>query len=261
MRHLPRTALALVAATAAALLPAAAQATGTDRVEYAALGDSYSSGSGAGPYTDLICQRSDNAHPVLLAAELDAHLTFVACGGATTEEVLEDQIDALDEDTDLVTIGVGGNDIGWTDAILACIVPLNDCTPDIAEAERKVVEELPAKLDAVYTAISEAAPNAEVYVTGYPRLFAAENHCDALGLISIAEQERMNDGADLLSETIEGVADAHGFTFVDVRDAFDGHAICDDEPWIHGLTIFEVPYHPNVDGHRLGYHPTLSAAL
>ncbi|GAB4005294.1 SGNH family lipase [Glycomyces albus] len=261
MRHLRRTALAVVAATAVALLPAAAEATGTDVVEYAALGDSYSSGSGAGPYTDFLCQRSDHAHPVLLAAELDAHLTFVACGGATTEDVLEEQIDALDEDTDLVTIGVGGNDIGWTDAILACIVPLYDCTWEIAEAERKVIEELPAKLDAVYAAITAAAPSAEVYVTGYPRLFAAENTCDALGLISIAEQERMNDGADLLSETIAGVAHDHGFTFVDMRDAFDDHAICADEPWIHGLTIFEVPYHPNVDGHLLGYHPTLSAAL
>lgn len=261
MRKLRRTALALVAATTAVLLPISAEATGTDIIEYAALGDSYSSGSGAGPYTDFICQRSDNAHPVLLAAELDANLTFAACGGATTEDVLEEQIDALDQDTDLVTIGVGGNDIGWTDAILACIIPLHNCTADIAEAEQKVVEELPAKLDAVYAAIAAAAPSAEVYVTGYPRLFAAQDSCDALGLISIDEQARMNDGADLLAETIEGVALDHGFTFVDMRDAFESHAICDDEPWIHGFTILEVPYHPNVDGHLHGYYPTLSAAL
>ncbi|SDD73931.1 SGNH/GDSL hydrolase family protein [Glycomyces harbinensis] len=261
MRRLRRAATLAVAPLAALLLvPAAAQAQ-SEPLDYVALGDSYSSGSGAGPYTDLLCQRSEKAHPSLLAEELDAELTFAACGGATTDDVLADQVDALDEDTDLVTIGIGGNDIGWTGAITACITPFKNCTPQIEEAERKATEELPAKLAAVYDAISDRAPDAEVYVTGYPRLFAARNTCDAFGQISIAEQRAMNEGADLLSSVIEAAAENHGFTYVDVRDAFADHGICARTPWLHGFTVLEVPYHPNALGHRDGYFPTLLAAL
>ncbi len=259
MDRLRRSATIAVTALAALLLiPTAAQAQQT---EYVALGDSYSSGSGAGPYTDSTCQRSDKAHPALLAAELGAEFTFVACSGATTVDVLAEQIQALDTGTDLVTIGVGGNDIGWSEAIVACITPLQNCTPAIEEAERRATEELPAKLDAVYTEIETRAPDAEVYVTGYPRLFAARNTCDALGTISIAEQVRMNQGADLLSGVIQAAAENHGFTYVDVRDEFTGHEICSRTPWLHGFTIFDVAYHPNAAGHSSGYYPALLGAF
>jgi lysophospholipase L1-like esterase len=261
MRRLRRPAAIAVASFAALLLVPAAAHAQSEPVDYVALGDSFSSGAGAGRYTDLLCQRSSRAHPVLLAEELDADLAFAACGGATTADVLAEQVDALDQDTDLVTIGVGGNDIGWTDAVIACIAPLVNCTPQIEEAERKATEELPAQLDEVYGAITERAPDAEVYVTGYPRLFAARNTCDALGQISIAEQRRMNEGADLLSSVIEEAAEDHGFTYVDVRDAFADHGICARTPWLHGLTILEVPYHPNAAGHRDGYFPTLLEAV
>ncbi|MCC3761647.1 SGNH/GDSL hydrolase family protein [Glycomyces sp. TRM65418] len=261
MHRLRRAAAIAVASLAVLILvPAAAQAQGAP-LDYVALGDSYTSGSGAGSYTDYMCQRSRRAHPPLLAAELGASLTFVACGGATTGDVLEDQVQALDAETDLVTIGIGGNDIDWTSAIRACIAPLTDCFPAIEEAERKATQELPAKLDAVYTAIEERAPHAEVYVTGYPRLFAARNTCDALGTISIAEQQRMNVGADVLSSVIETAADAHGFTYVDVRDEFTGHEICSRQPWLHGFTLLDIPYHPKAAGHSGGYLPALLEAL
>ncbi|MFG3340461.1 SGNH/GDSL hydrolase family protein [Glycomyces sp. NPDC048151] len=260
MHRLPRAATVVAAALALLALPVAAEAQ-APAVEYVALGDSYSSGSGAGPYTDAACQRSLKAHPSLLAAELDAEFTFVACGGATTDDVLAGQVQALEAGTDLVTIGIGGNDIGWSDAITKCITPFTNCTPAIQEAERKAVEELPAKLDAVYTEIETRSPDAEVVVTGYPRLFAARNTCDALGAISIAEQQRMNAGADLLSAVIEEAATAHGFTYVDVRDEFTGHEVCSQAPWLHGFTLTDVPYHPKASGHASGYYPAVLAAL
>lgn len=66
------------------------------------------------------------------------------------------------------------------------------------------------------------------------------------------------------SSTRPAIADStadHGFTYVDVRDAFADRGICAQEPWLHGLTVLEVPYHPNALGHREGYFPTLLAAL
>lgn len=260
MHRAPRTVAVAVATLALLAVPAAAQAQAPD-IDYVALGDSYSSGSGAGPYADATCQRSVKAHPSLLAEELGAEFTFVACSGATTDDVLAGQVQALDAETDLVTIGIGGNDIGWSDAITACITPLVNCTSAIEEAERKAAEELPAKLDAVYTEIEARSPDAEVVVTGYPRLFAAVNTCDALGSISIAEQQMMNDGADLLSGVIQEAAASHGFTYVDVRDEFTGHEVCSAQPWLHGFTVSDVPYHPMASGHSGGYFPALLGAL
>ena len=261
MQRLRRAAAIAAASLAVLILAPDAAGAQRPRLDYVALGDSYSSGAGAGSYIDQTCYRSLNAHPVLLAAELDAALTFAACGRASTEDVLDEQVQALDATTDLVTIGIGGNDIGWSSAVAACIAPLLNCFPVIEEAERKVTEELPAKLDAVYTVIEERSPDAEVYVTGYPRLFAARNTCDALSTISIAEQERMNVGADLLSAVIEEAAASHGFTYVDVRDDFTGHETCSREPWLHGFTLLNASYHPKASGHIGGYLPALLEAL
>lgn len=231
-------------------------------LDYVALGDSYSSGSGLGSYTDAACKRSDLAYPSLLAAELGAELVFEACFGATTEDLIAGQVDALDNDTDLVTLTVGGNDIDWNKAVLACMVPGHDCTGDIERSERLAEEELPALLDALYTEIDARSPHAEVHVLGYPRLFSAQSACDAFGLISVEEQRRMNEGADTLSEVIEAAALAHGFIYVDVRDRFEGHAVCDDDPWLHGLTYpVGDSYHPKRAGHAEAYLPALTAAL
>ncbi|WP_100448485.1 SGNH/GDSL hydrolase family protein [Glycomyces xiaoerkulensis] len=261
MRTNRRTAAIAVASLALSLLPATA-AHAQEPVDYAALGDSYSSGTGTGSYTDSGCQRSDLAYPSLIAADHGLNLDFAACSGATTDDLLADQLDGLDEGTDLVSVTIGGNDIGWVDAVISCMAPTHDCTGDIEEAERKATEELPGRLAAVYGEIDSRAPGADVYVLGYPRLFGAHDTCDAFGLISIAEQERMNQGADLLSGVIESAAASAGFTYVDVRDRFDDHAVCDTPEWINGLTFpIGESYHPNAAGHSGGYYPALADRL
>ncbi|MEU6857421.1 SGNH/GDSL hydrolase family protein [Glycomyces sp. NPDC046736] len=254
-----RLAAAALAATAVLALPALAHAAPAS-IEYAALGDSYSSGTGAGSYADDDCLRSNLAYPKLLASGLGAELVFAACSGATVEDLLAEQLGGLDAGTNLVTVTIGGNDIGWAEAIRACITPLVDCQGDIEAAETRVRDELPGLLDGVYGAIRRHAPNAEVFVLGYPRLFDESGTCDAFGQITVAEQRRMNAAADLLAETVDAAAAAHGFTYVDVRDAFAGHAICDDVPYVHGLRYPAVEsYHPNALGHASGYLPVIAA--
>jgi lysophospholipase L1-like esterase len=257
-----RFAAAALAATAVlALTPAAAQATEPPR-SYVALGDSYSSGTGAGDYFDTECLLSNRAYPRLLAQALSAELEFAACSGATTADLLARQLGSLDAETDLITVTVGGNDIGWAKAVKACVTPLSDCTDDIEQAEARIRDELPGLLDGAYGAIAGRAPNAKVYVLGYPRLFNERDQCDALGQNSIAEQRRMNQGADRLAEAIGNSAEKHGFTYVDVREAFKGHAICDDVEYLHGLRRpLAESYHPNELGHLNGYLPAITAAI
>lgn len=258
------SAAALAASAVLVLVPAAAVSaqTAPEPTDYVALGDSYSSGTGAGEYFDQECLRSNLAYPKLLAAGTGADLTFAACSGATGADLLAEQLEPLDAETDLVTVTIGGNDIGWAEAVAACITPLSQCTDDIEAAEARVRTELPALLDGVYGAITDRAPAARVYVLGYPRLFNEVDECDALGQVSVAEQRRMNQAADLLAETIAAAAAAHGLTYVDVRDVFVGHAVCDEVPYLHGLRHpFVESYHPNALGHANGYFPAIARAV
>lgn len=258
-----RLAAAALAATAAfALLPAAAAHAEFDPVRYVALGDSYSSGTGTGDYFDPACRRSAKAYPQLLADGLNAEFTFEACSGARTADLLSTQLGSLDAETDIVTVTIGGNDIGWAEAVKACLTPLADCTDEIEDSERLVQLHLPGLLDGAYGAIANRAPNADVYVLGYPRLFNGASTCGALRQPSVGEQLLMNEAADRLAGVIRNKAEEHDFTYVDVRRAFEGHAICDDVAYLNGLAYPpSESYHPNAMGHQNGYYPAAARAI
>src|SRR5882757_10007142 len=98
--------------------------------KYVALGDSYSSGTGTRTYFDSGCQRSVYAYPYLLSQQRpNTQLTFAACSGAKTGDVLNNQVSSLTADTKIVTITIGGNDAGFSSVITECAKPgwLSDC--------------------------------------------------------------------------------------------------------------------------------------
>ena len=234
-----------VVATAPAM---AATAAPGDAVVYDALGDSYGSGFGVPPYS-ATCGRSSAAYAVQIDGQMRIELDdFAACAGATTGSLLATQLDALDEDTDLVTLSVGGNDIGWGSVVGACVVGGDTQCETALSSVRNVIETvLPGLLDATYTQIVAAAPDAHVVVTGYPRLFSPEY--GAYYNASPAEQQEMNDGADVLNAVIAEVAGDYGFQFVDVTDRFVDHGVNAPEPWVLGLTD-PGRFHPNLAGYR-----------
>ncbi|MGH3432199.1 MAG: SGNH/GDSL hydrolase family protein [Thermocrispum sp.] len=161
-----------------------------------------------------------------------------------------------------MSVQVGGNDAGFASVITSCARPWPwTCWGDIDEANRIIRDELPGRLDGLYTDIRNRAPAAKVVVVGYPRIFNGEE-CNGLARISPREQQRLNETADLLAGTISARASAHGFSFVDVRDAFNGHAVCDDVEWVNGLSdpIMES-YHANGAGHRDGYAPLVTPQI
>ncbi|MFC4000493.1 SGNH/GDSL hydrolase family protein [Prauserella oleivorans] len=249
------TALTLVgAAVAATAAPASAGG-------YVALGDSYSSGVGAGDYGDSGgCKRSANAYPQLYAdANGITDFQFVACLGARTDDVLA-QTSALSASTTLVTVSVGGNDAGFTDVMIDCTTSGDQgCVDRVEEAKSYAETTLPGLLDEVYSTIRSKAPNAEVVVLGYPRFYEIGGSCKA-GL-SDTKRAAINSGADTLADVIGKQAADAGFTFVDVRDRFTGHEICSADWWLKSLSWpVDESYHPNVNGQRLGYLPALEAA-
>jgi lysophospholipase L1-like esterase len=249
-------ALALAASALVGLTSASAAAR--QPIVYDALGDSFASGYGVPPYS--ACGRSDGAYAVQLDGRMKVDLDdFVACAGATTTSMVSGgQLDALDADTDLVTVTIGGNDIGWSSAVTACLGGSDvQCAGALAVATGTVSNVLPGLLDTVYDAVATDAPNARVLVTGYPRLFSPA-YGAYLGA-SPAEQQAMNDGADLLNRVIAREAARHGFGFVDVTKRFDGHGANSPDAWLHG-PFDPAAFHPNAAGYE-AYTAAVPAAV
>ncbi|HTN24634.1 MAG TPA: GDSL-type esterase/lipase family protein [Solirubrobacteraceae bacterium] len=264
MRSRASAARAGMLALAIAML-APAQAPAAEK--YVALGDSYSSGTGTRSYDfDPSCERGSFAYPALVVARRPGlELADFACGGATTGDVLSDQVTAVDATARWVTITIGGNDLNFSGIVRKCATPRSDapCKGKIKRAEAQIRGDLPGRLDAVYREIRRRAPAATVIVLGYPHLFRGED-CNAATFFSPREMRWLNDTADLLRDTMrERVAAAGpGFVFEDAIPAFRGHEVCAKTEWLNGLSKpTGNSYHPNRAGHAGGYAPLVLDAM
>ncbi|GIJ55130.1 SGNH/GDSL hydrolase family protein [Virgisporangium aurantiacum] len=255
--------LAAVAAAAAVPITAiAAPAHAAAPVDYVALGDSYSSGVGAPPYLSGGCSRSNNSYAAQWATtHAAATFAFPACGGATTNDVLTTQVASVTANTDLVTITIGGNDVGFGDTMVNCTIGSDSaCINSVNAGITATNTTLPAKLDATYAAIRSRAPSARVVVLGYPRLISPTGSCGLFNL-SAAKRTALNNGADILSGVIAGRAAAAGFTYLDARGPFATHGACGSSPWINRFNLFAIgdSYHPNTAGYTQGYLAMLNS--
>ncbi|MFY1624177.1 SGNH/GDSL hydrolase family protein [Micromonospora sp. WMMD723] len=238
------------------------QAAPTDR--YVALGDSYASGVGAGSYTSESgsCQRSTNAYPALYNTNIKpASYKSVACSGATTTDVVNNQLSALTSTTTLVSVTIGGNDVGFTTIMSTCVLQgETQCVAAVQAAENKARAELPAKLATVYNGIKSRAPSARVVVVGYPVFYQLGTVCVGLSANSRA---KINEGINLIDDITRTAATSAGFTFADVRSIFVGHQLCSyGEKWLHALNFANlgVSYHPTAAGQSGGYYPVFRSA-
>jgi len=250
---------AISALVVAMAVPAAAAGA-----NYVALGDSYASGVGAGDYIDSSgdCDRSPNAYSALWAnANAPASYTSVACSGATTASVESSQLSALNGSTSLVSVTVGGNDVGFSSIMEDCILYGTDtCVSEVNSAEADARANLPGRLDTVYSDISSDAPSAHVVVLDYPHFYDLAASC-SVGL-SDESHTKIDEGIDVLDGLVQDAAGRHGFTFADVRGAFGGHELCDSDPWLHSTNFLDLSesYHPTAAGHANAYYPVFSSA-
>jgi lysophospholipase L1-like esterase len=255
----------LTAILAAAGVLAAAAPAGAAGVGYVALGDSYSSGLGAGAMISSSgsCDRSTNAFSQLWAnAHHPASYVSVACSGATTSTVISGQLSALSASTTLVSITVGGNDVGFSSTMETCVLSsTSTCVAAIDKDEAQISSTLPGELAAVLGDIAADAPNAMVVVLGYPNLYDLSKSSTCIGL-STTDRTDLNQAAGELDAAIQAAATVRGDAFVDVRPAFAGHNICDSSPWLHSVNILDVSesYHPTAAGQADAYLPAFTAA-
>jgi lysophospholipase L1-like esterase len=249
---------------------------------YVALGDSYSAGEGAYRISaDLApgnrCHRTSQAYFHAIADTFPFHRgsAFWACSGATTDDVLRGrngeppQIDRVTGDTSLVTLSIGGNDVGFARVLAGCVIKLpwtKGCEEQAAEIATKF-QSLRTTLRTVLDGIVAKAPSARVIVLGYPRIFSESSGTD-FDNISVGDQRWLNLRAKELGDLIRQVAQAAdqrivaargpgSVEFVDALYAFAGHEIGTKDPYVNGLdvnlsalTAEARSFHPNAAGYR-----------
>jgi hypothetical protein len=258
----------LVASTACAVSLAAAAVTAAtspayaSSTNYAALGDSYSSGTGTGSYDlDSACQRSSKAYAAQWASShAPASFKFVACSGAKTGDVLSNQMSALSSSTTLASITIGGNDAGFSSVMQTCVLGSDStCQNAVNNAENYARTTLPGNLRNLFSAMRSKAPSAKFVVLDYPHLYITnDSYCVGM---SHTKHVALNQAADVLDGVISTATSNAGFTFSDVRGQFTGHELCSGDNWLHSVDLGDLSdsYHPTALGHSSGYLPRFTS--
>ena len=262
-------AIAACAAVAAGTLAAPAPAR-ADPASYVALGDSYTSAPLVLPLSSgpLDCFRSAVNYPHLVASALGFALDDVSCGGADTGDMTTaqfadqpPQFDALTPSTQVVTVGIGGNDNGvFLNALISCgaidgVAGANSgnlCQRVNGSKYADGIAADEATVEGALRQIHTLSPNARVFLVGYPDILPQSGSCFSTMPITTADVAYLN-GVELdLDAMLRTAAAGAGATFVDTYTPSVGHDACRDastrwvEPLVPSTDAFSV--HPNAAG-------------
>ncbi|HEX4790228.1 MAG TPA: SGNH/GDSL hydrolase family protein [Actinospica sp.] len=271
-----RRALALGGALTLALagLLCSASAADASSGRYVALGDSYTSGPLIPNQSGGLCLRSDHNYASLTASAIGASLTDASCSGATTVNMAGDQtdlgitinqpqLDSVTSGTSLVTLGIGGNDIGFINIIETCAEESltnpfgSPCTAHYTSGGTDQLAAAVAatgpKVAAVLAQIRQRAPHAAVYVVGYPDILPEySDGCWPLVPLAYGDVSYLRRTEKELNGMLAAEASAYGAKYVDTYTPTIGHDVCQAPgmKWIEGLvpTAAAAPFHPNVLG-------------
>jgi lysophospholipase L1-like esterase len=269
--------VALTAATAGALLavtPPAGAAVPAGR--YVALGDSYTAGPLIPTQVDLNCLRSNRNFPSLVAASAGSSLADVSCSGATTGDILNGgsgelgiqvppQLSAVTAGTALVTVQIGGNDIGFSGIMSTCAQDSvsspfgspckNRYTAGGTDQLRARIDATAPKVTAVLRAVHAAAPAARVAVVGYPAILPDSGYgCWPVVPIAYQDVPYLRGVEKALNAMLAITAGANNATYVDTYTPSIGHDSCRSSGtrWVEGLVPQNsaAPFHPNAAGEQ-----------
>ncbi|MET0765907.1 MAG: SGNH/GDSL hydrolase family protein [Blastococcus sp.] len=265
--------LAALVSLVVTLVVGAPSAHATSSLRYVALGDSYSAASGVlppDPDAPPSCLRSTSNYPHVLASATGAQLTDVTCGAAETGDFFDPQysgvapqLDAVGEDTELVTMTIGGNDSGvFVNSILRCgaagASTLGQGSPcadrygsSFADTIRNTT--YPSLVNAL-EAVRAAAPKAEVAILGYPWIMPTSGGCFDRMPVAEGDVPYLRGIQATLNDAIRRAAAATGVTYVSMGEVSEGHDACQPlgvrwiEPVLQGTNAVVV--HPNALGEQ-----------
>ena len=135
--------------------------------------------------------------------------------------------------------------------ITDCAAYYFNCDSAISNANSFIQNQLPGLLDTTYGLIRSHAATAHVVVLGYPHLFTSDGQTCNFNALTSSHEKSLNSTADLLDGVISARAKAHGFTYVDPRNAFLPHEVCSSSEWLNGQSNpLSESYHPNISGQQ-----------
>jgi len=276
VRRLVRTLAAasvvsFAASVGSAVLLASPTGALTAPLRYVALGDSYSAASGTLP-PDLTaapqCLRSTSNYPHDIAARIGARLTDVTCGAAETKDFtaaqypgVAPQLDAVQADTQLVTMTIGGNDSGvFINAILDCgsagLTTLGQgspCKDRYGSSFQNTITSTtyPALVNAL-NAVRAKAPLARIAILGYPWILPKTGGCFPRMPVAIGDVPYLRDVQATLNDAVRRAAVATGASYIDLSTSSEGHDACQPigTRWIEPVLAGTNPVivHPNAFG-------------
>jgi GDSL-like Lipase/Acylhydrolase family len=236
---------------------------------YVAMGSSFAAGPGLKPRAKgapLLSGRSQRNYAHLVATRLGLQLRDQTYSGATIAEIAgradvprhPDQADAADEDTRLVTVTGGGNDVGYlpviTTASMPSWLPVRSRRATVPAftapgAADRAFERLKADLEALCTTIRSRS-GALLVLTDYLTVIPADPAAGTAPLPpATADWGRRTTAR--LTATISEVAAAQDCVFVPLGQASRDHHAWSADPWIRGFHLGlrgGAPYHPTITG-------------
>ena len=231
---------------------------------YVAIGDSYTAGPGLADLRDGggFCLRSDHNWPSQLAHTLRAQsFDDVSCAGATTSDVLHHgngpiaalaQIDAVKPATDLVTVGIGGNDGNlFASLISACSGGQGACRPFSRDTAPTILRETVSRISTVLEDVRARAPKATVLLVGYLRIMPDSGSCATIG-IPAADATAVADVEGSVDRALADAARRADVPYVSMRKASRGHDACaGEQAWTNGGDVKDddgIAFHPRLAG-------------
>ncbi len=230
---------------------------------YVAMGSSFAAGPGIPPVqpgSPAACGRSANNYASLVAKEYGLALTDVTCSGATTANILTTgqagqppQIAAVTAETRLVTITIGGNDVGYVGSLFTYSCQNSggqNCGTVDQNAMRQALTVVDERIGAVIAAVHDRAPRARVLVVDYLTIVPRTAPACARVPLTPAQLAFEREVADRLAIATRRAARAERAVLIPAAAASASHDACAAVPWMETYTPAAgvVPYHPNAAG-------------
>jgi GDSL-like Lipase/Acylhydrolase family len=278
-----RQALWLLATGFAAWALLATTAVGARAANYVALGDSYAAGPLIpNPLLPLGCLKSSNNYAHLAAPGIGLSLRDATCSGAKTNHMTEPQnvepdgpnppqFNSLNGETTVVSLTIGGNDIGFSEVAESCITVNPFSHPCLDKYDAGGVDQLKARIEAtapkvaaVLQGIHARSPSAKIYVLNYPAIFPETGlGCWPQMPIGFSDVSYLRSTEQRLNNMLATQAAANGATLVNWYAASTGHDACKGTStrWVEPLvpTQAAAPIHPNKAGMVGGANALLAA--
>ena len=237
------TLLALALIMSLGLLAPSAQADDNGKyLTLSLMGDSYTAGNGAGSYygpADSLRSTRNWGHTYAnWLNRQGVHTTIhnYAHSGAVIKQVRESQLPALNPESDVVMLTVGGNDIKFEEIVKNCFAMLfssaSSCRNSVTNAHKQFPTTVNDKRALLGMIEKKIRPGAQIVLVGYPLLsiesdytlkpwfgasYAAAKEIRAFGQMATQTQQ------NLVNEWNADPSHTAGLTYVPVEVLFAGH--------------------------------------